>query len=160
MFSQARGLGGGGAASPGPSPGSATGKGPGKTAIEPHSRKLFKEMLSRLSILRIGKTCFLFLLQGATQQTSYKSISRVSQRAERALLGGEATERATKCPSPLHANATAAVPSHFNQPGHSIADMELIPLEFQPTFSMSRQKPREAYLIEIEAVNRRSEPKE
>ena len=73
------------------------------------------------------------------------------------------TERATKCPSPLHANATAAVPSHFNQPGYStdsIADMELIPLEFQPTFSMSRQKAREAYLIEIEAVNRRSEPKE
>ena len=31
--------------------------------------------------------------------------------------------------NPLHANATAAVPSHFNQPGHSIADMELIPLE-------------------------------
>ena len=78
MFSQARGVGGGEAASPGPSPGSATGKGPGKTAIEPHSRKLFKEMLSRLSILRIGKTCFLFLLQGATQWTSYKSISRVS----------------------------------------------------------------------------------
>ena len=24
----------------------------------------------------------------------------------------------------LRANATAAVPSHFNQPGHSIADME------------------------------------
>ena len=35
-------------------------KGPGKTAIEPHSFKIFKEMLSRLSILRIGKTCFLF----------------------------------------------------------------------------------------------------
>ena len=28
-----------------------------------------------------------------------------------------------------HAKATAAVPSHFNQPGHSIADMELTPLE-------------------------------
>ena len=28
-----------------------------------------------------------------------------------------------------HANATAAVPSHFNQPGHSNADMELILLE-------------------------------
>ena len=28
-----------------------------------------------------------------------------------------------------HANATAAVPSHFNQPGHSITDMELILLE-------------------------------
>ena len=38
--------------------------------------------------------------------------------------------------NPLHANATAAVPSHFNQPGHSIVDMELIPLELQPTLSM------------------------
>ena len=28
----------------------------------------------------------------------------------------------------LHANATAVVPSHLNQPGHSIADMELTPL--------------------------------
>ena len=47
----------------------------------------------------------------------------------------------------LHANATAAVPSHLNQPGHSIADMELIPLELQPTLSMSR-KAREAFLID------------
>ena len=30
----------------------------------------------------------------------------------------------------------AAVSSHFNQPGHSIADMELILLELQPTLSM------------------------
>ena len=49
---------------------------------------------------------------------------------------------------PLHANATAALSSHFNQPGHSIADMELIPLELQPTLSMSRRKAREAYLID------------
>ncbi|CAH3144304.1 unnamed protein product, partial [Porites evermanni] len=48
--------------------------------------------------------------------------------------------------NPLHATATAAVPSHFNQPGHSIADMELILLELQPTLSMSRRKAREAYL--------------
>ena len=51
--------------------------------------------------------------------------------------------------NPLHANATAAVPSHFNQPaGHSIADMELILLELQPTLSMSRRKEREAAIIE------------
>ena len=37
----------------------------------------------------------------------------------------------------LHANATAAVPSHLNQP-----------LELQPTLSMSRRKAREAFLIE------------
>ena len=48
--------------------------------------------------------------------------------------------------NPLHANATAAVPSHFNQPGHSIADIELIPLELQATLSMSRRKARGAYL--------------
>ena len=42
--------------------------------------------------------------------------------------------------NPLHANVTAAVPSHFNQPGHSITDMELILLELQPTLSMSRRK--------------------
>ena len=48
----------------------------------------------------------------------------------------------------LHANATAAVPSHFNQPGHSIANMELIPLKLQPTLIMSRRKAREAFLID------------
>ena len=37
----------------------------------------------------------------------------------------------------------------FNHPGHSIADMGLIPLELQPTLSRSRlQEAREAYLIE------------
>ena len=58
-------------------------------------------------------------------------------------------ERRQVTNNPLHANATAAVPwrggggggraavsSHFNQPGHSIADMELILLELQPTLSM------------------------
>ena len=49
--------------------------------------------------------------------------------------------------NPLHANAAAAVPSHFNLPGHSITDMGLIPLELQPTPSASRRKAREAYLI-------------
>ena len=34
--------------------------------------------------------------------------------------------------NPLHANATTAVSSHFNQPGHSMEDMELLPLELQP----------------------------
>ena len=63
----------------------------------------------------------------------------------------------------LHANATAAVPSHFNQPGHSIADMELIALELQPTLRMSRRKAREAYLIDRgktlspDGLNRRNE---
>ena len=50
--------------------------------------------------------------------------------------------------NPLHANATAAVPSHFNQPGHSISAMDLIPLELQHTLSMARLKAREAYLID------------
>ena len=49
--------------------------------------------------------------------------------------------------NPLHANATAAVPSHFQPAGHSIADMELILLELQPTLSMSRRKEREAAII-------------
>ena len=47
--------------------------------------------------------------------------------------------------NPLRADdATAAVPSHLNQPGHSIADMELILVELQPTLSMSLRKAREA----------------
>ena len=39
--------------------------------------------------------------------------------------------------------------SHFNQPGHSFTDMELIPLELQPTLSMSSRKAREAFLIYV-----------
>ena len=45
-------------------------------------------------------------------------------------------------------NATAAVSSHFNQPSHSMADMELILPELQRTLSMSCRKAREAYLID------------
>ena len=65
--------------------------------------------------------------------------------------------------NPLHANITAAAPSHFNQPGHSIVAMELIPLEQQPTLSMSRRKAREACLIDRgetlspDGLNRRNE---
>ena len=68
--------------------------------------------------------------------------------------------------NPLHANATAAVravPSHFNQPGYSITDIKLIPLELQPTLSMSRHKGRETYLIDRgktlspDGLNQRSE---
>ena len=49
--------------------------------------------------------------------------------------------------NPHHANSTAAVPTHFNLPGHSSADMRLIPLELQPTINASRRKAREAFLI-------------
>ena len=37
-----------------------------------------------------------------------------------------------------------SVPPHFNQPGHSITDKELILFELQPTLSI-RRKAREAY---------------
>ena len=57
-------------------------------------------------------------------------------------------ERRQATNNPLHANGTAAVPSHFNQPGHSISAMDVIPLELQHTLSMSRLKAREAYLID------------
>ena len=49
--------------------------------------------------------------------------------------------------NPSHANASAAVPTHFNLPDHSMEDMALIPLELQPTPSTSRRKAWEAYLI-------------
>ena len=66
--------------------------------------------------------------------------------------------------NPLHSNGTTRVPSHFNrQPGHTIADMELIPLELQPTLSMSRRKARLRSVPHRERQNpvtRRSEPKE
>ena len=39
-------------------------------------------------------------------------------------------------------------PGINHQPGLSIPDVELIPLELQPTLSMSRRKAREAYLID------------
>jgi len=49
--------------------------------------------------------------------------------------------------NPLQANTVAAVPYHFNLPGHSVTDMGLIPLKLQPTPSAFCQKAREAYLI-------------
>ena len=65
--------------------------------------------------------------------------------------------------NPLHANTAAAVPSHFNLPGHCITEMGLIPLELQPTPSASRWKAREAYFIRRgqtispDGINRRNE---
>ena len=41
-----------------------------------------------------------------------------------------------------------AVLNDLNQPGHSIADKELIPLELQLTLKMSRRKAREGCLID------------
>ena len=62
---------------------------------------------------------------------------------------GRAGEHKQATNNPLHANATAAVTSNFNQPGHSIANMELrYSPKLQPTLSMSRRKAREAYLID------------
>ena len=45
--------------------------------------------------------------------------------------------------NPNHSNATAAVPTHFNLPGHFAKDMRLIPLELQrPSNNVSRRKKR------------------
>ena len=41
-----------------------------------------------------------------------------------------------------------AVLNDLNQPGHSIADKELIPLELQLTLKMSHRKAREGCLID------------
>ena len=50
---------------------------------------------------------------------------------------------------PNHSDATAAVPTHFNLPGHCAKDMRLIPLELQRSSNNgSRRKAREAYLVE------------
>ena len=53
--------------------------------------------------------------------------------------------------NPSHANASAAVPTHFNLPDHSIEDMTLIPLELQPTLNTSRRKAREVLIWYTEA---------
>ena len=47
----------------------------------------------------------------------------------------------------IHSTQAPQQQSHFNQPGHSIADMGLIPLELQLNLSMSRRKAKETYLI-------------
>ena len=57
------------------------------------------------------------------------------------------TEHGQATNNPSHANASAAVPTHFNISDHSIEDMTLIPLELQPTLNTSRRKAGEAYLI-------------
>ena len=73
------------------------------------------------------------------------------------------TEKRQTTNNPSHANASAAVPTHFNLPDNSIEDMTLIPLELQPTLNTSRRKAREAYLIhrgqmlEPSGMNRRNE---
>ena len=73
------------------------------------------------------------------------------------------TEHRQAANNPSHANASAAVPTRFNLPDHSIEDMALIPLELQPTLNTSRRKAREAYLIhrgqtlEPKGMNRRNE---
>ena len=62
-----------------------------------------------------------------------------------------------------HASASAAVPTHFNFPSHSVKDMLLIPLELQVTNNPSRRKAREAYFIQRGqtltpyGINRRNE---
>ena len=62
-----------------------------------------------------------------------------------------------------HASASAAVPTHFNLPSHSVKDMLLIPLELQVTNNPSRRKAREAYFIQRGqtltpyGINRRNE---
>ena len=73
------------------------------------------------------------------------------------------TEHRQATNNPHHANSTAAVPTHFNLPGHSSADMRLIPLELQPTINASRRKARETFLIHRgktlspEGINRKNE---
>ena len=73
------------------------------------------------------------------------------------------TEHRQSTNNPDHANASAAVPSHFNLPDHSLADIRLIPLELQPSKNTARRKAREAYFIEKgrtlspEGLNRRNE---
>ena len=73
------------------------------------------------------------------------------------------TEHKQPTNNPSHANVSAAVPTHFNLPNHSIEDMTLIPLELQPTVNTSRRKAREVYLIhrgqtlEPSGMNRRNE---
>ena len=48
----------------------------------------------------------------------------------------------------LQPNASAAVPTHFNLPDHSLADMRLIPLESQSSKKVARRRARKAYFIE------------
>ena len=70
------------------------------------------------------------------------------------------TEHRQATNNPSHANASAAVPTHFNLPDHSMEDMTLIPLELQQTL---RRNARETYLIhrgqtlEPTGMNRRNE---
>ena len=57
------------------------------------------------------------------------------------------TEHRQATNNPCHANSGAEVLTHFNLPGHSTADMKVIPLELQPTYIASRRKARKAYFI-------------
>ena len=62
-----------------------------------------------------------------------------------------------------HNDTAAAVPAHFNMPGHCTSDINLILLELLPTKCTSHRKAREAYLIdrgktlEPNGLNRRHE---
>ena len=69
------------------------------------------------------------------------------QKKKKRTLRERFTEHRQATNNPSHANASTAVPTHFNLPDHSIEDMTLIPLELQPTRNTSRRKARETYLM-------------
>ena len=47
--------------------------------------------------------------------------------------------------NPSHAKASAAVPTHFNLPDHSIEDMTLIPVELQQTLNTVKNDHRSKF---------------
>ena len=87
-----------------------------------------------------GKTSYTFTNTGETRQikhhttcnstnlTYMNQCKRCKKKKNKTIYRWNYFVNASKNTDPIHANATAAVPSHLNQPGHSIADMELIPL--------------------------------
>ena len=67
------------------------------------------------------------------------------------------TEHRQTTNNPSHANASAAVTTHFNLPDHSIEDMTLIPLEIQLTPNTSVTQESKGGLSNTRRPNTRTE---
>ena len=113
-----------------------------------------------------GRTTYMFSITGKTREIKQHITCKSNNltymiecnnckkhyiRETKRSLRERFTEHRQATNNSDHVSASAAVPTHFNLPSHSVKDMLLIPLELQVTNNPSRRKAREAYFIHLMA---------